>query len=435
MIQSAQYRRWFISLSVFSLFLASGAIADEDAEKRREQYELMKLFVETFDQIENNYVQDVDRRALMDAAIQGMVQHLDQYSTYIPPSDLRRFDQVMEQEFGGIGISVNVRNGRLTVVSPLPGTPAYRAGIRAGDVIVEVEGSTTEEIGLNDAVKLLQGPAGRPVTLKVVHPGENQDPEEMSIVREVIQVPTVLGDTYNSENQWEYMYDDEKKVGYIRVSHFSRHTPEELKSAIEGLVDREMKGLIIDLRSNPGGLLEAAIAIADMFLDEGDIVSVRGRIGPERSWEAKSGNTFPKFPVAIIVNRFSASASEVLSACLQDNNRAVVVGERTWGKGSVQNVIKIEEGDSALKLTTAHYHRPNGVNIHRKKGASEDEDWGVKPSEGYEVRFSGQQFREYGIERRMRDVLKEGTPPVEAAFNDTQFVKAMEYIEGQLKSE
>jgi carboxyl-terminal processing protease len=409
--------------------------ADEETDKRREQYELMKLFVETFDQIESNYVQDIDRRELMDAAIQGMVQHLDQYSSYIPPSDLRQFDQVMEQEFGGIGISVNARGGTLTVVSPLPGTPAYRAGIRAGDIIVEVEGQSTEEFSLNDAVKLLQGPAGRPVKLKILHPGENREPEELEIVREIIQVPTVLGDAYNDQNQWNFMYDSDHKIGYVRVSHFSRHTPEELRAAITSLIENDMQGLVLDLRSNPGGLLEAAIEIADMFLEEGEIVSVRGRSGPERSWSAKKGNTFRDFPMAILVNRFSASASEVLSACLQDNKRAVVIGERTWGKGSVQNVIKIEAGSSALKLTTANYYRPSGVNIHRGKDTPEDGEWGVKPDDGYEVRFTADQFRLYGVDRRSRDVLVENTATPASQFEDTQLQKALEYINDSLSEQ
>ncbi|MEZ6060589.1 MAG: S41 family peptidase [Planctomycetaceae bacterium] len=412
---------------------ATRAFEDDESHER---YELMKLFVETFEQIDNNYVQDVDRRQLVEAAIEGMVQHLDQYSSYIAPTDLQRFDQVMEQEFGGIGINVSQRGDRLTVISPLPGTPAYRAGIQAGDVIVEVEGQSTEDFTLTDLVKKLQGPAGRPVTLKVVHSGENSQPEEIRVVREIIQVPTVLGDRYNDKNQWEFLYSEDPKIGYIRLTHFSRHTPQELRSTIEDLLARGMEGLVLDLRSNPGGLLEAAIEISDMFLDEGQIVSVKGRNVPERSWQAKPGDTFPDFPLAILVNRFSASASEVLSACLQDNHRAVVIGERTWGKGSVQNVIKVEEGDSALKLTTAAYHRPNGVNIHRSKGAGEDEEWGVKPDKDFLIPFSDKQFTEYSIDRRQRDILRnDATSEQEGAtFEDTQLAAALKYLRERIGS-
>ncbi len=426
-----------LSVLILSAALVPGVGASEnEADKSRERYELMKLFVETFEQIDSNYVQDVDRRELVEAAIEGMVRHLDQYSSYIAPTDLQRFDQVMEQEFGGIGINVAFRREQLTVISPLPGTPAYRAGIQAGDVIVEVEGQSTEDFSLTDLVKKLQGPAGRPVTLKVVHPGENREPEEIRIVREIIQVPTVLGDRYNDKNQWEFLYSEDPKIGYIRLTHFSRHTPEELKSTIEDLLERGMEGLVLDLRSNPGGLLEAAIEISDMFLDEGQIVSVKGRNVPERSWQAKQGNTFPDFPLAILVNRFSASASEVLSACLQDNNRAVVIGERTWGKGSVQNVIKVEEGDSALKLTTAAYHRPNGVNIHRAKGAGEDEEWGVKPNENFAIRFSDEEFAAYSLERRQRDILRSevASSNEERTFDDSQLEAALKLVRERIAS-
>lgn len=408
--------------------------SDEKTSADREQYELMKLFVETYSQIETNYVQDIDRRELMEAAIQGMLDHLDQYSSYIPPSDLRRFNQTMEQEFGGIGIHVTVprRGGNPVVMSPLPGGPAYRAGIRAGDIILEVEGESTEGFTIPDAVKRLQGPAGRPVTLTVKHRNV-EEPEEIRIVRQVIQVPTVLGDRYSANNEWDFMYSAEEKIGYIRLSHFSRLTAQEVQETVAKLVDDGLRGLVVDLRSNPGGLLEAAIEIADLFLESGEIVSVRGRNVPENSWKAKKPGTFPDFPMAVIVNRFSASASEVLSACLQDNQRAKIVGERTWGKGSVQNVIRIEDGDSALKLTTASYHRPNGVNIHRMKGASDSDDWGVTPDEGFQIRFTDEEMTAWSIDRRRRDILQD-EPETSEPFTDRQFLAALDEVRKQLDS-
>ncbi|MCA9064135.1 MAG: S41 family peptidase [Planctomycetaceae bacterium] len=398
----------------------------------QDDYELMKLFVETFQRVESNYVREVDRRELMEAAIHGMLEHLDQYSSYIPPQDVRRFDQVFEQEFGGVGIQVNGSGGRLTVVSPLPGTPGFRAGIRSGDVIVEVDGKSTEGFSVNDAVKALQGPAGRPVKLGIRRTGE-AEPLSIEVVREVIQVPTVLGDHYNKENRWEYMLDADRGIGLIRVTHFSRHTVDELREAIQELSSRNLKGLVLDLRSNPGGLLEAAIDIADMFLDSGRIVSVKGRTVKEQSWEAEAGTECPQVPMAILVNRFSASASEVLSACLQDNNRAVVVGERTWGKGSVQNVIRMESGESALKLTTASYHRPSGINIHRFPDSKPEDDWGVKPSEGFEVRMSAEDWDAWQGDREIQDVLlPEGSEVPERKFKDPQLEKALAYLDEQL---
>ena len=401
-------------------------------------YELMKLFVETFQQVDKNYVRDVDRRELVEAAIQGMLHHLDQYSSYIPPQDVSRFNQMVEQEFGGIGITVNrnFRSGELIVISPLPGTPAYRAGVRAGDKIVGIDGETTSGLRLNQAVKKLQGPVGRPVTIKVLHQGE-EEPEELKLVRQLIKAPTVRGDRYNDKAEWDFMLPGEPRIGLIRLSHFSRFTADEVRAAVEELVEREVQGVIIDLRFNPGGLLEAAIQLADMFLDEGNIVSVRGRNVPDRSWNAKPGGTFPMFPMAILVNNYSASASEVFSACMQDNNRAVVIGERTWGKGSVQNVIEMESGDSALKLTTASYHRPSGENIHRFPDMRESDQWGVTPDEGFLISYTREQWRAWDNDRDARDILRRaGEKPAESAaepFDDVQLKKAITYITEQLE--
>lgn len=428
-------------LTVLTMLPASSlsiAVADDSASDR-DQYELMKLFVETFQQIESNYVKEVDRRQLMESAIRGMLADLDQYSSFIPPREVGRFNQMVEQEFGGIGITVNVRGGQLIVVSPLPGTPAYRAGIRAGDAIVEVEGEPTEGYSLSDAIKKLQGPVGRPVKLAVQHAGEDSGPTQLEIVRELIKAPTVRGERYDENDQWDYMLQTNPNIGYIRMTHFSRYTAEEMKVAMDQLVSRDVQGVILDLRFNPGGLLEAAIEIADMFLDHGEIVSVRGRNVPERSWEAKKAGTYPNMPMAILVNGFSASASEVLSACLQDNKRAIVVGERTWGKGSVQNVIRMEDGESALKLTTASYHRPSGVNIHRFPRMKPTEEWGVTPDEGYVISYSNADWAAWDADRNARDVVRAHSDAdqnkedeSENHFDDRQLAAAIDHIKQQI---
>ena len=385
--------------------ISTTAIAEEKpAPEELSDYELMSVFVEAFEQIESNYVRDVDRRELMEAAVKGMVSHLDQYSSFIPPTRVSRFNQMVEQEFGGIGIQVNYLGGRLIVVSPLPGTPAHRAGIQSGDMIVEVEGKSVRGISLNDAVGLLQGPVGRPVTIKVVHPGE-KEPEELKLVRQLIKASTVRGDHYRDDATWEFMLPGEPRVGLLRISHFSRHTAEETKAAVDELLKADMQGLVIDLRGNPGGLLEVAIEMCDMFLEEGNIVSVRGRNVTEREWDAGKRGTYPNFPLAVLVDNFSASASEVFSACMQDNKRAVIIGDRTWGKGSVQNVIRMEHGDSALKLTTASYHRPSGINIHRFPDMTPEDKWGVTPDEGYSIRLSRAERIAINRQRSGRDIL------------------------------
>lgn len=411
-------------------FQGTAAGEDSTAKDRSQQdYELMKLFVEVYEQIETNYVRDVDRRELAEAAIQGMLQHLDPYSSYIPREDVKHFDQVVEQEFGGVGIQVYVNSGKLTVVSPLPGSPAFRAGIRSGDVIVEVDGKSADGFTVNDAIKVLQGPPGRTVSLGFRRQGDNAV-KQVQMTRELIQVPTVLGDQYSAAGEWQYLLSGQDQIGYIRISHFSGHTAAELRKAVDGLVAPGLRGLILDVRSNPGGLLDAAIEIADMFLESGDIVSVKGRNVPDRAWKAdKDDSSWPAFPLAILVNRYSASASEVLSASLQDNARAIVVGERTWGKGSVQNVIRIDSGESALKLTTASYHRPSGVNIHRFPDSKDSDDWGVKPNDGFTVSFSSEQWEQWRKDREEQDVIRtDGAAAPERTFKDPQLEKALAWV-------
>ena len=224
-----------------------------------------------------------------------------------------------------------------------------------------------------------------------------------------------------------------KKIGYVRLTHFSRNTASELRTAVDGLVSNDLKGLVLDLRSNPGGLMESSIEIADMFLDTGKIVSMKGRSVPERSWQAKRGDTLPSFPLAVIVNRLSASASEVLSASLQDNERAVIVGERTWGKGSVQNLVELESGRSALKLTTASYFRPSGINIHRFAESKPEDAWGVMPSAGHAIELSKEQWADWTKSRETADTLRPQDPAVSpSVFIDLQLDDAVNCLLAEL---
>ncbi len=407
---------WLVLVLVGSL-LAAGAWADQSEGPKEDDYALHKLLVDTIDHVQRNYVKEVDRRELIEAAIRGVLSELDPYSAYIAPDELDGFRTAVDSKFGGIGIQITLENGSLQVLSPLAGTPAYRAGILAGDRITEIDGKSTKGIRLEEAVGRLKGEEGTQVALTVVHEG-NPEPRKITISRELIAVPTVLGDHRKQDDAWDFMLDPQQGIGYVRVTAFSSDTARELRDALEQLKQENFRAMILDLRFNPGGLLRSAVEVSDIFLSKGRIVSTKGRGAetPERSWDAHEKGTFGDIPMAVLVNRFSASGSEIVSACLQDHKRAVVIGERTWGKGSVQSVIELEfdlqthEPRSALKLTTASYHRPSGKNIHRFPGAKEDGEWGVAPDEGYRRRLTNKEMMALVRDRRQRDIIRPKTP-------------------------
>lgn len=411
--------------------LAPTLPTDEDEEF----FELLKLFADTLDQVERNYVQQVSRRELMEAAIRGLLGKLDQYSNYIPPDELEQFRTGVESEFGGIGIRVGMVDDKLTVITPLVETPAYRAGILAGDQIVKIGDESTEGMSLDDAIRRMKGKVDSVLRLTVRHLHDGSE-DTVSMIRETVRVETVLGYRRNQDNGWDFMYDADQRIGYIRVTSFSRQTHQDLREALRLLTENELRGLILDLRFNPGGLLSSAIEVSDLFLSEGTIVSTEGRNIPSKTWNATDDGTYEGFDMAVLVNRFSASASEIVAASLQDHQRAVVVGERTWGKGSVQNIIELENGRSALKLTTAGYYRPSGKNIQRNEGADEAEDWGVRPADGYTVKLTPDETRQLLDLQRERDVVvdpnQQREPPTPSSFVDRQLQRALEYLGEQL---
>jgi carboxyl-terminal processing protease len=379
--------------------------AKSTASKQEDYYELFKLLADTMDQVEQNYVKPVDRRELVEAAIQGMISKLDPYSGYIGPEDVSNFRTSVENEFGGIGIQITMDDGELKVLSPLVGTPAYRAGLIAGDHIVEVDGQSTAGMRLDDAIRHMKGPVGTQVALTVIHPS-TAERQKVNLTRETIHVETVMGDHRSLDDRWDFLLDHDKKIGYVRVNAFSRDTAHDLRQALEQLRAQKMKALVLDLRFNPGGLLNQAIEVCNLFISSGRIVSTAGRNSPERIWDARGAGAFEGFPMVVLVNRYSASASEIVSACLQDHKRAVIVGERTWGKGSVQNVIELEEGRSVLKLTTASYRRPSGKNIHRFPNSKDSDEWGVTPDQGYLLKLGDVELMDLVRQRRLRDIVQ-----------------------------
>lgn len=433
---------WHYAILLLFIVVPQFTLAEDPAKPERtaeqvkadQDLELLKLFADALDQVERNYVKDVDRRELMEGAIKGMLSKLDPHSSFIAPSDLEKFQGSIENEFGGIGITCSTESGELVVTTPLYGTPAYRAGIRGGDKITDIDGQPTKGISMDEAIKRIKGKLGTSVKLGIHHLADGSS-DTKDVTRELIRIDSVIGDHRKADDTWDFFLDEQKKIGYVRITTFSRHTADEVRSAMQQLTAGDVKGLILDLRWNPGGLLTSAIEIADFFVPDGRIVSTAGRNAPERKWEAKKEGTFEGFPIAVLVNHSSASASEILSACLQDHKRAVVIGERTWGKGSVQNIIELEDGKSAMKLTTAGYKRPSGQNIHREGGAKETDEWGVKPSEGFEVKLTDAEVEEYFTERRTRDLIaakpKEPAPPA-ARKIDKQVQKAVDYLSTEL---
>jgi carboxyl-terminal processing protease len=424
---------WLLGIVAVSLLGITVAYSSPSREKDKD-YELVRLMVDVLHEVRERYVVDIDEERehkLVEDMIKGGLERLDPHSDYITPRELKQFEKQSEGKFGGVGIQVGMDRltRQLTVLSPMPGTPAYEAGILAGDLIVKIEGKATENMRMNDAVDLIQGEPGQKVTLSVLHEGA-KEPVDIAITRAVIEVPSVLGDRRKADNltSWDFMLDNDSKIGYIRLVNFSKTASKEMREAVEELQREGVRGLIIDLRNNPGGLLKEARDVSDLFLTEGRIVSTKGRNHREEIYDAKPAGTLllpaEKYPMVILVNKFSASASEIVAAALQDHKRAVVIGERTYGKGSVQNIIEMHEGRdrSALKLTTASYWRPSGKNIHRFPDSKDSDDWGVRPNDsGYKLTpQSLQAVRDAGVPDSVVAKLKE--------FPDTRFTLEKDYV-------
>ena len=359
--------------------------------------------------IERNYFEEVNERTLFQGAMRGLVSGLDPNSGYLDPSRFEQFQSGLTQEFGGIGILVDFQSEsrRPTVISPLLDSPAQRAGVRAGDVIWAIDGQDTLDLPVQRSIALIQGPIGEAVTLLVVH-RDTTEPVELKVVRASIQTDSVLGDARRADTSWDYFLQEDPRIMLLRVVTFGERTVSELKAALDSRhpTTGAARAVVIDLRDNAGGLLNTAIDAADLFIDQGVIVSTRGRGGMElRRYEAEPDLAVAKnIPMVILVNEYSASASEILAACLQDHDRAVVIGTRSFGKGTVQNLIPLEGGRSALKLTTSSYWRPSGKNIHRSQGASDQDDWGVRPNVDFEVPISDYHRRLVERFRRVRDL-------------------------------
>jgi len=418
--------------------------------ERDQNYKLVRMMVDVLSEVDQNYVKDLDDKAmkkLVEDMINGGLEKLDPYSEYFNEEEFKQFSTQTEGNFGGIGVQVGVDRvtGGLVVISPIVGTPAYEAGMMAGDYILKVGDEATDMMPLNEVVKKIQGEAGTAVSLTILHPGA-KEPETLSIKRAVIEIQSVMGwkRLADDPKAWDYFIDPKEKIAYIRLVAFNEHSTRDMTEALKEIEAQGARGLILDLRDNPGGLLRSAVEISDLFLKEGRIVSTKNRFGKGRTWDAKESNTLflpaADHPMAVLVSRGSASAAEILAAALQDNNRATVMGERSYGKGSVQQVISIKDSDppTAIKLTTDSYWRPSGKNIHRHRDMKDEDEWGVSPNTDYDIKLTDEDRFNYYRDRRDRDIVmgkNNGNPPApkkedgeKKPFVDRVLEKALTYL-------
>lgn len=338
----------FLSIILLLVFvLPINALPEDEAV-----YRGLSNFTKVLDLIERNYVDKVDSQELTTNAIEGMLKTLDPYSAYLSPERYKELEIGTSGEFGGVGMEVAVENGILKVISPIEGSPADIAGIKPGDFITKIDGKPTQGMVVYDAVKLLRGPKGTNVTVTVAR--EGQESRDITLTRDVIHIKSV---------KYKLLNDG---IGYIKISQFQENVSDELKDALSKLELKNggsLSGLVLDLRNNPGGLLDEAIKVTDQFIDKGLIVSVRGRSADQsEEYYATKGDSNRDLSLVVLVNKGSASASEVVAEALQDSKRATIVGSKTFGKGSVQTIIQLDDG-SGLKLTTAKFYAPSGRSI------------------------------------------------------------------------
>ncbi|HEV3202932.1 MAG TPA: S41 family peptidase [Gemmataceae bacterium] len=396
--------------------------------------------------------EDLAKHKDIDFALQRMMAPLDPYTTYIDPETIHQFKRETAGNFTGIGIQIRTDPIRdmLLVITPIKDSPAYKAGIKTGDLITQIkleydpkgnkleqpEIISTKGLDISEAVRKIVGKPGTPVKITVEREGVDK-PIEIELKRGLVEVESVLGVKRQSDDSWDYTIDTENQICYVRLTGFTRSTDRDLAAALKKLnKEPGIKGIVLDLRFNPGGLLSSAVNVSDLFIGDGLIVTIKPRVGDKQPYFGEFDGSYLNFPMVCLVNGFSASGSEIVSACLQDHKRAVIMGERSYGKGSVQNIQPFEEGE--IKLTTASFWRPNGKNLNKMSTEGrEDEDWGVSPDKGYTLKLSHKErdelesyFRQLEIIPRRDLPIKE---PEKPAAKDSQLEMALKYLRGQIK--
>ena len=333
-------------LAIIVPFFSSVALSSES-----DIYKKIDLFGEVLEKINEEYVDEINQSESMDSAINGLLQSLDPYSAYLSPDNFQEMQTETSGEFGGLGIEVSMEAGVVKVISPIDDTPASRAGLKAGDYIVKINNIQVQGKSLTEAVELMRGPVGSDIELTVRRRGERKA-LTFNLTREIIEIQSVKSDLLD------------KNIGYIRLTSFNENSSQQIKKRITDFdKEKNLKGYILDLRNNPGGLLSQAIKITDFFLDNGEIVSTKGRKSSEnRRWFAKEGDLTDGKPIIVLINYGSASASEIVAGALKDHKRAIILGDRSYGKGSVQSIIPLRN-DGAIRLTIAKYYLPSGTSI------------------------------------------------------------------------
>ena len=389
-------------LVITTVFLIGVLIGSGQSQKvsalSNSMYEDLKVFTDVLSLIQKDYVEETKSKDLVNGAIKGMLETLDPHSSFMPPNMFKEMQEETKGRFEGLGIEITLREGVLTVVSPIEDTPAFKAGILAGDQILKIDGESTKNFTLMDSVKRLRGPRGTKVTITIMREGLTK-PKEFTLVRDVIPVRSVRHELL------------EKNYGYIRLSQFQEKTDGEFEKAVKALEEESkgsLKGLVLDLRNNPGGLLDQAVKISDRFIDSGLIVSVEGRKEDQKlKFYAHPDGNLARYPLIVLVNGGSASGAEIVAGAIQDHGRGILVGTQTFGKGSVQTIIPLKDG-SGLRLTTARYYTPNGRSIQAKGIVPDIVVKPSKPEEEKEV-VTPKLPAEKDLERHLMDVEK-GAP-------------------------
>ncbi|MBE9547214.1 MAG: S41 family peptidase [Proteobacteria bacterium] len=404
-------------VALFALLFLPGYFGNSQVSAiGQDTYKNLKRFSEVLNMIEKNYVEEIEPKTLIQGAIKGMIKSLDPHSSFMTADMYKELQVETRGSFGGIGIVITIQKDVLTVVSPIEDTPAFLVGVKAGDKIIKINGESAKGITIMEAVKKLRGPKDTKVTITVVREGM-AEPKDFVITRAIIKIKSVK---YK-------VYDD---IGYVRISAFQGKTADDLKKALQD-INKEadsLKGLVLDMRNNPGGLLDQAVKVSDAFIKSGVIVSTKGRVeSVENTYMAKDDGSEPTVPIIILVNGGTASAAEIVSGALQDNGKAIILGTQTFGKGSVQTVIPLERG-AALKLTTALYYTPKGKSIQAEGIIPDIVVEYIKPSNDKES--TGKHIRENNLKRHIKGVREKTKKAKEPSKKEPDYLKK----DNQLKS-